>query len=222
MIRAIVRKGELVYGDEMIGFLDAWDGVREQRWMPLDVASLRGMLPRGGTLLGTRRGSPYDHTAGLDQVRAAFDEFLATRPERPIELPSSQVMIVSKGGTNSLHGSLFEYFRNSVLDARNFFDRKTALTPDRLPNFVRNNFGGSVGGPIRKDTLFYYTVFETLKDRLGTTQVASVKRPVSTSGSRVISTSKARRSVMKSRMMMAMNESTPASRKAPTMVLPDS
>jgi phosphofructokinase-like protein len=74
VIRAIVRKGELVYGDEMIGFLDAWDGVREQRWMPLDVASLRGMLPRGGTLLGTRRGSPYDHTAGLDQVRAAFDE----------------------------------------------------------------------------------------------------------------------------------------------------
>ena len=42
--------------------------------MELDVASLRGMLPRGGTLLGTRRGSPYDHTAGLDQVRAAFDE----------------------------------------------------------------------------------------------------------------------------------------------------
>src|SRR3954470_5793454 len=60
VIRAVVRKGEMVYGDELIGFLDAWDGVRERRTMLLDVRSLRGMLPRGGTLLGTRRGSPYD------------------------------------------------------------------------------------------------------------------------------------------------------------------
>jgi 6-phosphofructokinase 1 len=72
VIRAIVRKGELVYGDELIGFLDAWDGVRERRTMALDVSSLRGMLPRGGTLLGTRRGSPYDHPDGLDQVQATF------------------------------------------------------------------------------------------------------------------------------------------------------
>ena len=72
VIRAVVRKGETVYGDELIGFLDAWDGVRERRYMPLDVGSLRGMLPRGGTLLGTRRGSPYDHADGLEQVQAAF------------------------------------------------------------------------------------------------------------------------------------------------------
>ncbi len=72
VIRAIVRKGEVVYGDEMIGFVDAWDGVMEQRTMPLDVASLRGMLPRGGTLLGTRRGSPYDHPDGPARVAQAF------------------------------------------------------------------------------------------------------------------------------------------------------
>ena len=64
VIRAIVRKGELHYGDELVGFLDAWDGVLDRRTMPLDVASLRGMLPRGGTVLGTRRGSPYDHADG--------------------------------------------------------------------------------------------------------------------------------------------------------------
>jgi 6-phosphofructokinase 1 len=74
VIRAVVRKGEQVYGDELIGFLDAWDGVMEQRYMHLDVASLRGMLPRGGTLLGTRRGSPYDHTDGLASVQATFAE----------------------------------------------------------------------------------------------------------------------------------------------------
>jgi 6-phosphofructokinase 1 len=74
VIRAIVRKGELVYDDELIGFLDAWDGVRERRLMKLDVSSLRGMLPRGGTLLGTRRGSPYDHPEGLEQVQATFTD----------------------------------------------------------------------------------------------------------------------------------------------------
>jgi phosphofructokinase-like protein len=72
VIRAIVRKGEVVYGDELIGFVDAWDGVMEQRTMPLDVASLRGMLPRGGTLLGTRRGSPYDVPDGPARVVQAF------------------------------------------------------------------------------------------------------------------------------------------------------
>jgi 6-phosphofructokinase 1 len=74
VIRAIVRKGETVYGDTLIGFHDAWDGVRERRYMPLDVASLRGMLPRGGTLLGTRRGSPYDWPEGLGEVTAVFAE----------------------------------------------------------------------------------------------------------------------------------------------------
>jgi len=72
VIRAIVRKGEQIHGDQLIGFLDAWDGVRERRTMPLDVSSLRGMLPRGGTLLGTRRGSPYDHPNGLEEVTATF------------------------------------------------------------------------------------------------------------------------------------------------------
>ena len=71
-IRAVVRKGEVSYGDEMIGFLDAWDGVMERRHMSLDVSSLRGMLPKGGTLLGTRRGSPYDHTDGPQRVIETF------------------------------------------------------------------------------------------------------------------------------------------------------
>ena len=74
VIRAVVRKGELVYGDQLVGFLDAWDGVMERRTIPLDVSSLRGMLPRGGTLLGTRRGSPYDHVDGLERVQATFTD----------------------------------------------------------------------------------------------------------------------------------------------------
>jgi 6-phosphofructokinase 1 len=72
VIRAIVRKGETIHGDEIIGFLDAWDGVLGHRTMPLDVASLRGMLPRGGTLLGTKRGSPFDFPDGPERTQQVF------------------------------------------------------------------------------------------------------------------------------------------------------
>jgi 6-phosphofructokinase 1 len=72
VIRAIVRKGVSRYGDELIGFLDAWDGVLHDRTIELDVQALRGTLPRGGTMLGTRRGSPFDLDDGPEQVRAAF------------------------------------------------------------------------------------------------------------------------------------------------------
>lgn len=73
VIRAVVRKGENVYGDQFVGFLDSWDGVLNDRWMPLTVSSMRGMLPRGGTLLGTRRGSPLDHPDGPERARAALE-----------------------------------------------------------------------------------------------------------------------------------------------------
>src|SRR5213594_2145626 len=88
----------------------------------------------------------------------------------------SQVMVVTKSGTNTLHGSLFEYFRNSALDARNFFDYKTPASDRRLPAFSRNQFGGSVGGPIKKDKTFFFGVYEGLRQRLGVTTVSSVMR----------------------------------------------
>ena len=55
VIRAIVRKATLDKGTEVFGFYDAWDGVMEQRGVVLNDASVRGTLPRGGTILGTRR-----------------------------------------------------------------------------------------------------------------------------------------------------------------------
>jgi 6-phosphofructokinase 1 len=74
VIRAVVRKGERGFGDELVGFLDAWDGVRERRTMPLTVETMRGMLPRGGTVLGTRRGSPFDHPDGVERVQATMSD----------------------------------------------------------------------------------------------------------------------------------------------------
>ena len=84
----------------------------------------------------------------------------------------SQVMVVTKGGTNTRHGSLFEYFRNSALDARNFFDYKTAASSRRLPAFARNQFGGSLGGPIKKDKTFFFGVYEGLRQHIGVTTIS--------------------------------------------------
>ena len=74
VIRAAVRKGERAYGDELIGFRDAWDGVMERRTMPLSVESMRGTLPKGGTVLGTRRGSPFDTPDGVEQVKSTLSD----------------------------------------------------------------------------------------------------------------------------------------------------
>lgn len=72
VLRAIVRKGERFYGDEIVGFRDAWDGVMERRTLPLTVETMRGSLPKGGTVLGTRRGSPFDRPDGVDLVSASI------------------------------------------------------------------------------------------------------------------------------------------------------
>ena len=74
VIRAIVRKAERVFGDEVFGFYDGWRGVMEQDYEMLDIDRLRGTLPRGGTIIGTSRLTPYMVDGGLDKVRACRDE----------------------------------------------------------------------------------------------------------------------------------------------------
>ena len=69
----------------------------------------------------------------------------------------------SKAGTNDLHGSLYEFVRNSGLDARNLFDGT------QIPPFSRNQFGGSLGGPVIKDKLFFFVNYEGLISNLGIT-----------------------------------------------------
>ncbi|MFZ4517936.1 MAG: 6-phosphofructokinase [Microthrixaceae bacterium] len=73
VIRAVVRKVERVHGGSVIGFRDAWRGVLEDDWEVLDVARCRGILPRGGTILGTSRVQPYQFPDGVDRVRAAIE-----------------------------------------------------------------------------------------------------------------------------------------------------
>jgi len=74
-----------------------------------------------------------------------------------------QINAISKSGTNQWHGSLYEFHRNDNLDARNFFDGA------RRPEFKRNQFGGSFGGPIRADKSFFFFGYESLREALGQT-----------------------------------------------------
>jgi len=84
------------------------------------------------------------------------------------------INMVSRGGTNELHGALYHFHRNTDLRARNFFN--TTNLPK--PNFIRNQFGGTLGGPIRQDKTFYFGSFQGMFLRQATTQTTSV--PVET------------------------------------------
>src|SRR5712691_4371385 len=77
------------------------------------------------------------------------------------------INVVSRSGSNTLHGSLFEFLRNDCFDARNFFD-------SGLPPFRQNQFGGSAGGPVRKNRTFFFLSYEGQRIRKSLTQTSSV------------------------------------------------
>jgi 6-phosphofructokinase 1 len=97
VIRAIVRQGERTFGDELVGFLDAWDGVRARKTIPLTVETMRGTLPRGGTVLGTKRGSPFDTDAGPDEVSATI-----------ADLGLDSIIVIGGNGTLGIASRLHE------------------------------------------------------------------------------------------------------------------
>src|SRR5262249_16676780 len=66
----------------------------------------------------------------------------------------ANINVVTKSGTNRYHGSLYEFLRNDNLDARNFFDT------GKLPEFKQNQFGGTFGGPVKKDRTFFFGSYE--------------------------------------------------------------
>jgi ATP-dependent phosphofructokinase / diphosphate-dependent phosphofructokinase len=74
VIRAVVRKGIDTYGDQLAGFHDGWRGVLEGSFMDLTIESTRGILPRGGTILGSSRTNPYRREDGVEQVRQTVQD----------------------------------------------------------------------------------------------------------------------------------------------------
>jgi hypothetical protein len=74
---------------------------------------------------------------------------------------------VSKSGTNEFHGSVYEFLRNNKLDARDYFDPSSQPNGSRNPPFRRNQFGASLGGPVRKDKAFFFVNYEALRQLKG-------------------------------------------------------
>jgi len=74
VIRAVVRKGIDAYGDEIVGFHDGWRGVLEDSHIELSIESTRGILPRGGTILGSSRTNPYKREDGVERVKEVLEK----------------------------------------------------------------------------------------------------------------------------------------------------
>ncbi len=90
----------------------------------------------------------------------------------------AQINIALKSGTNDFHGTAYEFFRNAVLDARNFFAR----TEEGAPRYQRNQYGFSLGGPVRKNKTFFFVDYEGRRVREGVTQVANVPTALERAG----------------------------------------
>jgi hypothetical protein len=128
---------------------------------------LNGVEYTGSSEISNTPGGVSGQLLGVDAVR----EFALVKDSYGAEYgkrPGAQVSIVTASGTNQLHGSVYEFVRNSALDARNFFD-----LPE-IPDFHRNNFGASMGGPIRADKTFFFANYEGYRQDLGLSNLALV------------------------------------------------
>jgi Carboxypeptidase regulatory-like domain len=128
---------------------------------------LNGVEFTGAAENNMQPGGPSQQLLGVEAVR----EFNVLRDSYGAEYgkrPGAQVIILTKSGTNQLHGSVYEYLRNNVLDAPNYFDQGSA------PPFQRNQFGASLGGPLKKDRAFLFGNYEGFRQNLHQTSVAFV------------------------------------------------
>jgi hypothetical protein len=115
----------------------------------------------GGAIPGyTAQGG----TNGLVSVDAMQEFRIQTSSYDPEfgRTPGAQISIVTKSGGNQFHGTLFDYLRNDIFDARNYFD----APPLPKPPERQNDFGGTLGGPIRKEKTFFFFSYEGLRLRL--------------------------------------------------------
>ncbi|MDH4065864.1 MAG: TonB-dependent receptor, partial [Acidobacteriota bacterium] len=139
--------------------------------------SVNGQDPRAnvylldGTLLNDMTNAPASSAAGTALGMDMVQEFRVETNAYSAEfgrMAGGQVNVLTKAGTNAVRGSVFEYHRNDALDAKNYFD-----VGDQPP-FRRNQFGGTLGGPVRRDKLFYFLGYEGLRENLGQTITSSV------------------------------------------------
>ena len=132
-----------------------------------NVFLINGIEYTGSSQLAISPGGVSGELLGIDAVRE-FNVLTDTYSAEYGKRAGAQVSVVTQSGTNSLHGTLFEFLRNSALDARNYFDRGA------VPPFRRNQFGGALGGPLKKNKLFLFGNYEGFRQALALSSVSVV------------------------------------------------
>jgi len=132
-----------------------------------NIVLLNGIEYTGSSQLAITPGGVSGELLGIDAVRE-FNVLTDTYSAEYGKRSGAQVTVVTQSGTNALHGSAFEFIRNSDLDAKNYFDQGTT------PPFRRNQFGGALGGPLKKDKLFIFGNYEGFRQSLALSNVTVV------------------------------------------------
>ena len=122
-------------------------------------------------------GSVLGGSLGVDAIQE-FSVLTSNYSAEYGKTSGGVVNAITRSGTNQIHGSAYEFLRNSHLDARNFFDDPTQPTPP----FKRNQFGGAVGGPILKNRTFFFVDYEGIRQSKGITTVATVPSAAAKAG----------------------------------------
>jgi hypothetical protein len=157
------RSGGIGSSNSSVGNMFSVSGRRPQD----NLFLLNGIEYTGASLINVTPGGTSGQLLGVDAVRefnVVTDTYGATYGKRD----GAQVSIVTTSGTNELHGTAFEFLRNSALDARNYFDQSA------IPEFQRNQFGGSLGAPIKKDKAFLFGNYEGFRQNWGLSAVTLV------------------------------------------------
>jgi hypothetical protein len=132
-----------------------------------NLVLMNGVEYTGSSQLAITPGGVSGELLGIDAVRE-FNVLTDTYGAEYGKRAGAQVSVVTQSGTNSLHGSMFEFLRNSDLDARNFFDQGF------VPAFRRNQFGGALGGPLKKNKWFLFGNYEGFRQSLALSSVSVV------------------------------------------------
>src|SRR5580704_14629413 len=157
------RAGGIGTSNSVVGNMFAASGRRPQE----NLFLLNGVEFTSASEINNTPGGVSGQLLGVDAVR----EFSVVKDTYGAEYgkrPGAQVNIVTASGTNEFHGDTYEFLRNSALDARNFFDHGS------IPEFRRNVFGGSLGGPVRRDKTFLFGNYEGFRQTLGLSDLTLV------------------------------------------------
>ena len=157
------RSGGVGTSNSSVGNMYSVSGRRPQD----NLFLLNGIEYTGASLINVTPGGTSGQLLGVDAVRE-FNVLSDTYGANYGKRTGAQVSIITASGGNKLHGSVYEFLRNSALDARNYFDQA------QIPEFQRNDFGAALGGPLRHDKLFGFGNYEGYRQHLGLSAVSFV------------------------------------------------